>query len=325
MSGVVSIAVSDDEADLRLDRWFRRHYPQVSHIRLQKLLRSGQVRVDGKRVKANARISPDQMIRVPPLGDAPERKAPPSASTDTLLQDRILHIDDHVIVLDKPPGLAVQGGTGITRSVDGMLDTLRFDHPDRPRLVHRLDKDTSGILLLARSPGVAAKLAKSFRSRDTRKIYWAVVVGVPDLKAGRINMALAKLPGKKGERMVPDEAVGKKASTLFRVIERASRQAAWVHLEPLTGRTHQLRVHMAETGTPIHGDGKYGAAQAFIAGQGLSRKLHLHARALRIPHPGKSGSLEVFAPLPDHMRATWQFLGFEENADDDPFSENMDQ
>ncbi len=327
MTGVVSIAVSGDEADLRLDRWFKRHYPELSHNHLQKLLRSGQVRVDGKRVKANLRVAPDQLIRVPPLGELAVRKdpaRPPAAAAEDILKDLILHIDDDVIVLDKPPGLAVQGGTGITRSVDGMLDTLKFDKTDRPRLVHRLDKDTSGVLVLARSPGVAAKLTRSFRSRDTHKVYWAIVVGVPELSAGRIDMPLAKLPGKMGERMVPDKVAGKTATTLYRVIEKASRQAAWVHLEPITGRTHQLRVHMAETGTPIHGDGKYGGAEAFIPGQGLSRKLHLHARAIRIPHPGKSGNLEVFAPLPEHMRATWDFLGFNESSDDDPFSENME-
>jgi len=326
MSDVLTVAVSQDEADLRLDRWFKRHYPGLSHIHLQKLLRSGQVRLDGKRVKANARVSPDQLVRVPPLGQLPERQTErrPVAGKDlSLLRDRILHMDEHVIVLDKPPGLAVQGGTGITRSVDGMLDTLKFDTDVRPRLVHRLDKDTSGVLLLARTPGAAAKLTRSFRAQETHKVYWAIVVGVPELSAGRIDMPLAKLPGHKGERMVHDKATGKKATTLYRVIERVSRKAAWVHLEPLTGRTHQLRVHMAETGTPIHGDGKYGGAEAFIPGQGLSRKLHLHARAIRIPHPNGRGLIEVFAPLPDHMRATWEFLGFDENADDDPFSESM--
>ncbi len=326
MSGVISVTVSEDEADMRLDRWFKRHYPGLSHIHLQKLVRSGQVRVDGKRVKANARVSPDQVIRVPPLGDVSvpkERAAAAVKPVEDILKDLILHMDDDVIVLDKPPGLAVQGGTGITRSVDGMLDTLKFGNAERPRLVHRLDKDTSGVLVLARSRGIAAKLTRSFRSRDTHKVYWAIVVGVPAIGAGKIDMALAKLPGKMGERMVPDEKAGKKATTLYRVIEKASRNAAWLHLEPITGRTHQLRVHMAETGTPIHGDGKYGGAEAFIPGQGLSRKLHLHARAIRIPHPGKKGALEVFAPLPDHMRATWEFLGFDENSDDDPFSDEM--
>ena len=327
MTQVVSVTVTSDEADLRLDRWFKRHYPGLSHIHLQKLLRSGQVRLDGKRVKANVRVAPDQLIRVPPLGDLPERKGSPQKivrEDQNFLKDRILHIDDDVIVLDKPPGLAVQGGTGITRSVDGMLDTLKFDKKDRPRLVHRLDKDTSGVLVLARTPGIAAKLTRSFGSREAHKVYWAVVVGVPELAAGRIDMALSKLSGNKGERMVPDKDKGKKATTLFRVIERASRQAAWVHLEPVTGRTHQLRVHMAETGTPIHGDGKYGGAEAFLQGQGLSRKLHLHARAIRVPHPSGKGTLEVFAPLPTHMKATWDFLGFDENSDDDPFSENME-
>jgi len=324
MSGVENIEVLSDDEDVRLDRWFKRHYPELTHGRLQKLLRTGQVRVDGKRTKGNVRLHSGQMVRVPPMGQVPQesRPAKPSVSREDIafLKELILHMDDDVIALNKPPGLAVQGGTGIKKSLDGILDGLRFDKPDRPKLVHRLDKDTSGVLLLARSTSAASKLATAFRSKTARKAYWAIVVGIPNPLAGRIDLALAKMPGKGGERMVANREEGKSAVTFFQVHEKAGRKAAWVILEPQTGRTHQLRVHMAEIGTPIHGDGKYGGAEAFLQGHGLSRKLHLHARAIRIPHP-QGGELEVVAPLPEHMLGTWRFLGLDESGDETLFIE----
>jgi len=326
MSGVTTVQVSEDEGDLRLDRWFKRHYPGLSHIQLQKLLRKGHVRLDGKRAKANARLEAGQSIRVPPMGDAQKQgKAPqdikPSRASDAAiaaLHESILHIDDDVIALNKPPGLAVQGGTGIKNSIDAMLGTLKFDNDERPKLVHRLDKDTSGILLLGRSAKAAAKLTTAFRAKTARKIYWAIVVGSPELASGRIDLALSKLPGQKGERMVPDPERGKRAVTFYRTIERASRKVTWLSLEPQTGRTHQLRVHMEVLGTPILGDGKYGGAESFLQGPGLSRKMHLHARAIRIPHPS-GGDLEVIAPLPPHMLATWDFFGFDDSLAEDTF------
>jgi len=326
MSRVSSADVTSDEAEVRLDRWFKRHYPGLSHIALQKLLRKGDVRVDGKRAKANTRLEAGQKIRIPPMdAEASEAKVSetrkPAAASDkdmAELRERVLYIDDDVIALDKPPGLAVQGGTGITKSVDAMLGGLMFDKKQRPKLVHRLDKDTSGVLLLARSTAAAAKLADAFRAKTARKVYWAVVVGAPNPLSGRINLALSKLPGKQGEQMVPDEEKGKRAVTFYRTIEKAGRRATWLSLEPQTGRTHQLRVHMQALGTPILGDGKYGGAEAFLQGPGLSRKMHLHARAIRIPHPG-GGEIEVIAPLPKHMEATWGFLGFDMDLAADPF------
>lgn len=319
MSGVQTLQVAADEAGLRLDRWFKRRFPQLSHGRLEKWLRTGQVRVDGKRVKAGQRLEAGQTVRVPPLG---EEKAPSSdqpkamriSDADRLdLEGRVLHRDDLVLVLDKPAGLAVQGGTNTDKHLDGMLDLLRFGAPDRPRLVHRLDRDTSGVLVLARTPKAAAKLTEAFRSKEARKLYWALVVGVPQIPEGRIDLRLAKLPGRAGEKVGVDEDEGKRAITLYRMVDRAGRRAAWLAMEPLTGRTHQLRVHAAEAlGTPIHGDGKYGGKEAFLEAPGLSRKLHLHARAIRIPHPA-GGLLEVTAALPEHMRRTWDFLGFSED------------
>jgi 23S rRNA pseudouridine955/2504/2580 synthase len=331
MSGVETRTVASGEADMRLDRWFRLHFPELAHGHLQKLLRTGQVRVDGRRAKANARLEVGAEIRVPPLGAAPpsaarqaETPSPkkPLADADAaFIRSLVLYRDDDVIALNKPPGLAVQGGTGTRRHVDGMLEGLRFGSPEVPRLVHRLDRDTSGVLLLGRSRAATAALAKAFRSRETRKLYWAIVVGVPEPRQGRIDMPVAKLPGRAGEKMAIDEEEGQRATTYYRVLEAAARRLAWVALWPQTGRTHQLRVHSAALGWPILGDGKYGGKEAFIAGQGLSRKLHLHARSLSLPHPSTGALLVVRAPLPDHMKETWNFFGFDSDDTGDPFSE----
>ncbi len=323
MSQVTTRTVSADEADLRLDRWFKRHYPWLGHAKLEKLLRTGQVRIDGGRAKAATRLESGQAIRIPPLGeppkddDAPRTPKPAKASPERIaeLEAAVLHKDDAVIVLNKPAGLATQGGTGLTEHLDGLLGYLKFGAAERPRLVHRLDKDTSGVLLLARSAKAAAKLAEALRKRDAHKLYWALVMGVPEHRMGKIDLPLAKLAGGAGERMVYDEDEGKNAVSLYRTIETAGKRAAWLGMAPLTGRTHQLRVHAAAMGTPIVGDGKYGGAEAFLTG-GVSRKLHLHARGIKLAHPD-GGKLEVRAPLPPHMAATWDFLGFtlEKSAD----------
>jgi 23S rRNA pseudouridine955/2504/2580 synthase len=316
---------------MRLDRWVRTHFPGLGHGRLQKLLRTGQVRVDGKRAKAGARLQPGSEVRVPPLPAAsadrdggkpvPAQKAPLSESDAEFIRSLVIYRDDDVIALNKPPGLAVQGGTGTHRHVDGMLEGLRFGAAETPRLVHRLDRDTSGVLLLGRSRAATAALGKVFRGREARKIYWAVVVGIPDLRMGRIDLPVAKLPGKAGERMAVDRENGQRAITYYRVLETAGRRLAWIALWPQTGRTHQLRVHCAAIGCPILGDGKYGGQEAFVAGQGLSRKLHLHARELAIPHPATGTTLVVRAALPDHMKETWNFFGFDPDTVEDPFAE----
>lgn len=322
MNQVVTRVVSPDEAELRLDRWFKRHYPWLGHGRLEKLLRTGQVRVDGGRAKAATRLESGQSIRVPPLGEPPAADATrvaraPKADPERIaeLQAAVLHKDDAVLVLNKPAGLATQGGTGQHEHLDGLLDHLRFGAAERPRLVHRLDKDTSGVIMLARTAKAAAVLAQALKTRDAHKLYWALVVGLPQQREGRISMPLAKLPGPAGEKMVGDPEAGKSAVTLYRVIDQAARRAAWLGLAPLTGRTHQLRVHCAALGCPIAGDGKYGGTEASLTG-GISRKLHLHARALKLPHPD-GGYLEVHAPLPPHMAASWDFLGFALSRDAD--------
>jgi len=328
MSRVVTEIVAEDEEGIRLDRWFKHHFPDLTHGRLQKLLRTGQVRIDGKRAKASARLEAGQSVRVPPLQVSatakPARQEPEISKPDAKdLQGRILHRDDHVIVLNKAPGLAVQGGTKTHHHLDAMLDVLKFGLTERPRLVHRLDKDTSGVLVLARTAPAARALTAAFRTKDARKLYWAVVAGVPKPLEGKIDLKLEKKPTRSSvmsvEKMTGSET-GKKAVTLYRVVEKAGRKAAWLALEPLTGRTHQLRVHAAALGTPILGDGKYGGREAFLDGAGISKKLHLHARAILIPHPA-GGMLEAMAPLPDHMRETWDFLGFDENSRDASFLE----
>ena len=267
------------------------------------------------------RLAPGQEVRIPPLPaesapDAGPARRPSAAVVDEGaardLAARIIHRDDDVLVLDKPHGLPVQGGPGIRLSVDAMLDALRFGAPERPRLVHRLDRDTSGVLVLARGAAAAARLAAAFRGRDVEKVYWALVVGRPEAPEGRIDLALAKLGGPRGERTRavdgPEEG-GTRAITDFRTLDAAKRRVAWLEFRPLTGRTHQLRVHCAEgLGCPILGDGKYGGAEAHM--EGLPNKLHLHARALRLPHPA-GGTLEVAAALPPHMRESFAFFGFE--------------
>ncbi|HEX6959665.1 MAG TPA: RluA family pseudouridine synthase [Ferrovibrio sp.] len=314
--------VADDEADLRLDRWFRRHYPALQHGRLEKLLRTGQIRVDGRRAKSNQRLMPGQVVRIPPglpeENSAPARPRAVSEDDARFVRSLVIYRDADVIALNKPPGLAVQGGTRTTRHLDAMLDALRFESPERPRLVHRLDRDTSGVLLLARSARAAASLGEAFRHKSARKIYWALVVGVPRPAQGRIDLPLAKSAGPAGERVAEDDE-GKQAVTLYATVDRAGNRAAWLALMPLTGRTHQLRVHCASgLGTPIVGDGKYGGAQAILPNESIAARLHLHARRLVLPHPGR-GTIDVTAPLPEHMRSSWKFFGFDPSAGIDPF------
>jgi 23S rRNA pseudouridine955/2504/2580 synthase len=319
---VRQFTVGEDDDGIRLDRWFKRNLPQVGFATVSRWARTGQIRVDGKRAKPEDRLATGQVLRVPPGGeDAPAaKKAAPRARTlspEQIAEAKAMVIREtpSAIVLNKPPGLATQGGSKTTKHVDGLLDAFVTDErTPRPRLVHRLDKDTSGVLLIARTPGSAASFSKRFASRSARKVYWALVVGNPQLSEGVIDAPLAKQPGTGGEKMHIDEENGAAAKTRYRVVDRAGQRAAWVELEPLTGRTHQLRVHMAAIGHPIVGDGKYGGPDAFLTGA-VSRKMHLHARRLIITEPkageGTGGKLDVTAELPPHFAASMEVLGFD--------------
>ncbi|MDJ0979828.1 MAG: RluA family pseudouridine synthase [Erythrobacter sp.] len=319
---VRQFTVSADDDGIRLDRWFKRNLPQIGFATVSRWARTGQVRVDGKRARPEDRLAEGQVLRVPPgadaRGSAKARKRRELTAED-IAEARAMVIREtpSAIVLNKPPGLATQGGSKTTRHVDGLLDAFVDDEDTpRPRLVHRLDKDTSGVLLIAKTPGSAAAFSKRFSGRSARKVYWALVVGRPEVSEGTIDAPLAKQPGTGGEKMHVDEENGQSAKTRYRVIDRASDKAAWVELEPLTGRTHQLRVHMAAIGHPIVGDGKYGGRDAFLTGA-ISRKMHLHARRLIIAEPSNTaakgtagGKLDVTADLPEHFAASMEALGF---------------
>ncbi len=323
---VETIMVTGRDAGQRLDRWFRQHFPSVSQGFLQKLLRTGQIRVDSKRAEANLRLEAGQQVRVPKLiRDAPPAKPDPagrplsqaSKADRDLIRALILFEDDDVMVLNKPFGLAVQGGTGTKRHIDGLLAGMADEFGDRPRLVHRLDRDTTGVLLVAKTRDAAAKLGRTFQTRSAAKTYWALVKGVPKPPQGKIEAALVKATGPDGDRVrkaqpgEQDEAMH--ATTHYSVIERVGHKVAWVSLKPVTGRQHQLRAHMELIGNPIVGDNKYGGDQG-LGIEDVEMKLHLHARRLIIPHPRPGApKIDVTAPLPEHMLKTWDMLGLNPN------------
>jgi 23S rRNA pseudouridine955/2504/2580 synthase len=316
MADARTFTVSEDDDGIRLDRWFKRNQPDISFNIVSRWARTGQLRLDGKRVLPGERIEAGQEIRVPPAAAEPQRPKRAMPKREPLAPDEIefvrslvIYEDEHAFVLNKPPGLATQGGTKTTNHLDRLLDGLADEGGHRPKLVHRLDKDTSGALLVARSARAAAFFSKAFSGRTARKTYWALTVGVPSPDEGLIDAPLAKQPGTGGEKMHVDEENGLAAKTRWQVIDRAGNRAAWVELHPLTGRTHQLRAHMAAIGHPIVGDGKYGGADSFLTG-GISRKLHHPARQLRIDSPGR-GKIDVTAELPDHLAQSMETLGFE--------------
>ncbi|GAA3996347.1 RluA family pseudouridine synthase [Sphingomonas humi] len=311
-----TFTVAADDDGIRLDRWFKRHMgEEVSFNLVSRWARTGQLRVNGEKATPGDRILAGQTIRIPPRDAQPVRTARPQRVLEPLTDDERSFVQEMVIeatpdafVLNKPPGLATQGGTKTDQHLDRLLDGLADEEGNRPKLVHRLDKDTSGVLLVARSARSAAYFSKSFSGRTARKVYWAIVVGDLSQDEGLIDASLAKQPGTGGEKMHVAED-GQPARTRFRVIDRAGTRAAFVELQPLTGRTHQLRAHMAHLGHPIVGDAKYGGAEAFLTG-GVSRKLHLHARRLKIDAPGGK-EIDVSAELPAHIAESLATLGFE--------------
>lgn len=344
MSGVQILTVTEEEGEQRLDRWVKRRFPQVTQGFIEKMCRTGQFRVDKGRVKASDRVLPGQTVRVPPIPDTeapvPLADGKISAADAKMIQSCVLWKDEHMIVLNKPAGLASQGGSGMgDRHVDGLAEALKFGYKDKPKLVHRLDKDTSGLLMLARTDRVARRLSEALRHRATRKIYWALVAGVPNPKQGSIKYGLMKAPGGRGEgeKMIcvhpakmADFPDAKRAQTDYFTLWFLGTRMSWMALEPVTGRTHQLRAHMAEIGHPIIGDGKYGGSAAENMGDGwgagiggdMSRKLHLHARQLTVEHPVTGEIMTFVAPLPEHMAKTWKMLDWhEKDVPADPFGD----
>lgn len=309
--------VAREDGQQRLDRWFKRHYPGLSHGRLEKLLRKGQIRVDGRRAKASTRLEPGQTVRVPPLGED-SRSGKPPAPTPALseaetaeLKARILYQDDWLMAIDKPAGLAVQGGSGQHRHLDAFLDLLQFEKKERPRLVHRLDRDTAGVLLLARTAEAARRLTALFKGDEAQKLYWALVTGVPDPAAGEIDLPLGKYRSGGTEKVGTDVEEARTAVSRYALIQKAGRQVAWLALRPLTGRTHQLRVHCNAIGHPILGDGKYGGRQAFPEKPWQPDRLMLLAREITLPHPEDGTTLRITSPLPEHFEAAFRTLGFD--------------
>jgi 23S rRNA pseudouridine955/2504/2580 synthase len=346
MSGVQTITIPDGDGDQRVDRWLRRKFPHLSQGRIEKLCRKGELRVDGGRVKTNTRLQVGQTVRIPPLpepGQVSSQAVPTVTDADAeMIRDCVIYRDDHLIALNKPAGLPSQGGSKQSRHVDGLSEALKFELDEKPRLVHRLDKDTSGILLMARTRESANALSTAFRDRETRKIYWAAIAGVPHPRMGTIRYGLVKAgghgPGGEGEKMIAlhprdvDSTPGaKRATTDYAVLSGLGGRLSWAALVPITGRTHQLRAHMAELGHPIIGDGKYGGSGQENLGDGwgaglgggLSRKLHLHARSLKLEHPFTGAQLNLTAPLPEHMERTWDTLGWDpRDVPVDPFDDD---
>ncbi len=320
VSGVQMLTVTADEADMRLDRFLTARFPQIAFTHIQRIVRKGELRVDGKRFKSNAHLAEGQQVRIPPLKFEVQQPVARSASRDQsdieFIKSITLYDDKDVLVINKPMGLAVQGGSGTTRHVDGLLEALRDKDGEKPRLVHRLDKDTAGCLVIAKTRYAAQAMAKTFRSRSARKIYWAIIAGVPRVSQGRISTYLAREEveetGDSRMRVAKHGDDGAShALTYYAVIDNAGQRLAWVSLKPVTGRTHQLRAHAAHIGHPIIGDPKYFNIENWELPGGIQNKLHLLARRIVIPHPRTGKAIDVTAPLPPHMQQTFNLLGLD--------------
>ena len=329
-TGVQIVTVSEDDDEIRLDKWFARHFPGLPKTQLYKMMRKGDVRVAGKRVKPNARVQEGQEVRVPPM---PESAYQPFETRDTysneqrqkdkeFLKSCLIYQDKHVFVFNKPFGVATQGGSKIKHHIDGALRAFETDTV-KPKLVHRLDKETTGVLVVAKNAKVARDLGYCFKQRETEKYYWAVVCPSPQMEAGVIEAHIAKGKTRGGERVMVDNEEGKYSKTEYWVVERAYTKAAFICFKPETGRTHQLRVHASIIGCPILGDQKY-----FIENEHEEQdidmsvlehanKLHLHARQIKMPHPSGQGMLDVTAAIPEHMANTFKYFEFDENAAED--------
>jgi 23S rRNA pseudouridine955/2504/2580 synthase len=316
-SGVQTLTVEQDEDGMRVDRFLTARFPQLSFSHIQRIVRKGELRVNGKRADSKDRLEAGQAVRIPPLELATQRPIASLKQTDdaaTFLSSVTLYEDSDILVINKPAGLAVQGGSGTTRHVDGMLMSLVDNGGERFRLVHRLDKDTSGCLMIAKTRFAASELAKTFRSRAARKVYWAVVAGVPKPRQGRVSTYLAKEQAERESHMRiarHGEDGASHAVTYYAIVDTMAQKLSWLSLKPVTGRMHQLRVHTNEIGHPIIGDPKYFGTENWELPGGIQNKLHLHARRLIVPHPRGKGTIDVSAPLPAHMEQTFNLLGWD--------------
>lgn len=323
MIDVRHLTIPKDDDGQRLDRWLKKNVPEMSFVMAQKMIRTGQIRVDGKRVKPDARLVAGQEVRLPPMDEkSPHTDKYYLRDEDAeMIQRSVIYDDGDLVAINKPPGIATQGGMNIARHIDGMLEALTGDDGVKPRLVHRLDKDTSGVLLIARSAEMARRLGKMFSGRDMKKIYWAITSPVPKDQRGEIKAPIIKrTAGPDKDKMVVDMKEGQKAYTNYEVMEVAGKQAAFVAFMPKTGRTHQIRVHAAHIGCPLLGDEKYGT-KAAIEGPGIPQRLHLHARSLEFKHPVNGKKLKLIAALPDDLSRSWDALGFQKKPDHEPFME----
>ncbi|MCF3936034.1 RluA family pseudouridine synthase [Acuticoccus sp. M5D2P5] len=309
---VSHVEVTADDEGMRLDRWLRQQFPSVPFGALSKVVRTGQVRVDGARAKLETRLSAGQSVRLPPIMVA-ETAAPPRAEGDgASLDAMVIHRDDALVVLNKPFGLAVQGGSGLSRHIDGMLEAWRDRKGRKPRLVHRLDRDTTGVLVVALTRAAAAHLAETFKGRDAHKDYLALVRGHPNPPEGRIATWIARDPedGEKMRAYRDKTKESQRAISDYETLDR-SGQLSLLKMMPVTGRTHQLRVHAAHMGTPIIGDSKYFNIENWALPGGIQNRLHLHARRIRLPHPA-GGTLDVTAPISQHFQQSLNVLGLSE-------------
>lgn len=327
MTSPITLPVREADGEVRLDRFLRRKFPHLAQSRIEQMVRKGQIRIGPDRARRSSdRVMPGTDVFVPPDIAVPTGHGAPkpklSPQDERFVKDLVIHEDRHMIVLNKPSGIAVQGGSGTVRHLDGLMEAFADPDHGRPKLVHRLDRDTSGVLVFGRTPAAAAALSKSFASRRTDKVYWAVCLGVPHPLRGEIRGWMRK----QGSARDPDRELVRRAAhgdpdalfaiTDYEVLQHAGTRASWVALKPVTGRTHQLRFHMAEAGTAIAGDPKYVCDRPQIGG--LEERLHLHARALRIPHP-EGGLIELTAAIPAHLRAAFDTLGFSDRDEPDPF------
>lgn len=299
------VKVKEQDDGMRLNRWFLKYYPDLPLSRLQKLLRTKQIKVDGKKVEASLKLQAGWEIRIPPLEDKPQEKNKDFVSDKNaeLIQSMVIYKDNNIIVLNKPSGLAVQGGTNTFHHIDAWLPALKYEKEEAPKLVHRIDKDTSGLLVLARDRKNAEILTKAFREHNLQKTYLALVRGCPKKMSGEIKAPLEKI----GEKSVV-ASEGKKALTDYKVLDNVGDKFALIEAKPLTGRTHQIRAHLEYIGTPIVGDDKYfGEVKEKVSD--ITDKLYLHSYKIDLSSIYKG--MKIKAELPKHFTEALETLGLE--------------